>query len=155
MIAPGGAAGALMSQAAAVFGLAPAWGGAGASFRPSGGFAAPGAAWAAGGQQGNPTPAYNSIGAAGASFRSAGGPQNHVGAEQLLQGCPQPSELAATAAAVQALLVGGKRVEALRWVGLKPCSFFAGWVGGRGPMSADIAVGVPDDAGCEGIAFAF
>lgn len=33
-----------------------------------------------------------------------------------MQGYPQPSELAATAATVQALLVAGKRVEALRCV---------------------------------------
>ena len=98
-------------QAAAAPGLAPAWGGAGGNFGASGGFAAPGAAWAPGGPPGNPnpTPPYSSSG-------PAGGARGGVGAEQLMQGCPQPSELAATAAAVQALLVAGKRVEALRCV---------------------------------------
>lgn len=117
-IAPGGAAEIHAPQAtAAAPGLAPAWGGAGAklgssgaNFGASGGFAAPGAAWAPGGRAGSdPTPPYS-------SFGPAGGAVSDPGAEQLMQGCPQPSELAATAATVQALLVAGKRVEALRCV---------------------------------------
>lgn len=65
---------------------------------------------------GNPNPALAPSWGAASGFGAAGAvaPGGRVGGEQLLPGAPPPGELVGTAAAVQALLVAGRRGEALR-----------------------------------------